>query len=116
MSAQDLPLTIDLGGFSSNVILRELLDCEATLVQDFPFLRSLNCFENLGINEIKCLMFIEGFTIAIFCPVDTLNVYVFDSHSRDLRGLSVPDGTSVLLQFDSLYQLEKYIQVFCFLN
>ena len=41
LSAHDLPSTTDLGGFTSSVILRELLDCEATLGQDFPFLRTV---------------------------------------------------------------------------
>jgi len=31
LSAHDLSLTIELGGFSSTVIFRELLDCEVTL-------------------------------------------------------------------------------------
>jgi len=65
-------------------------------------------------SEIKCLIFIEGYTIAIFRPLRIVNAYyyVFDSHIRDIRGLSVANGTSVLMQFDSLYELEKYIQVF----
>ena len=37
--------------------------------------------------------------------------YLFDSHSRDSRGLAVSDGLSVLLKFSSLQQLENYIKV-----
>ena len=37
--------------------------------------------------------------------------YLFDSHSRDERGFSVVDGTSVLMKFMDLYELEKYLQV-----
>ena len=37
--------------------------------------------------------------------------YVFDSHSRDERGLSVHDGKSVCLKFENLNEIESYIQV-----
>jgi len=53
------------------------------------------------LDEFKSLICIEGY-VAIFCPIETLNVYVFDSHSIVMRDLSIPDGTSVLMQFDSL--------------
>ena len=38
------------------------------------------------------------------------SVYIFDSHSRDANGLSNPNGTSVLLKFDSYYDAESYIK------
>ena len=37
--------------------------------------------------------------------------YLLDSHSRDERGLSVIDGTSVLMKFNDFSEIEKYIQV-----
>ena len=37
--------------------------------------------------------------------------YLFDSHSRDERGLSVEKGTSVLLKFESILEIEQYVQV-----
>ena len=37
--------------------------------------------------------------------------YLFDSHNRDERGLSVIDGTSVLMKFNDIFEIEKYIQV-----
>ena len=37
--------------------------------------------------------------------------YVFDSHSRDERGLNIPNGRSVLLKFRYIFEIEKYIQV-----
>ena len=36
---------------------------------------------------------------------------MFDSHGRDERGLSIVGGTSVLLKFSDLREVEKYIQV-----
>ena len=59
------------------------------------------------LDSSTCLIFIEGYTIAIF-RVDEGNAnrnFVFDSNSRDTRGLSVPDGTSVLMKFDNLHEL-----------
>ena len=37
--------------------------------------------------------------------------YLHDSHSRDSRGFSVSNGTSVLLKFSCLQQAENYIEV-----
>ena len=51
----------------------------------------------------------ERFTTAIILLRNCY--YLFDSHSRDERGLSVVDGASVLMKFRDLYELEKYLQV-----
>ena len=37
---------------------------------------------------------------------------MFDSQSRDERGLSIVVGTSVLIKFSDLREVEKYLQVF----
>ena len=37
--------------------------------------------------------------------------YFFDSHTRDSRGLSVADVSSILLKFGNILQLENYNQV-----
>ena len=50
----------------------------------------------------------EGFTTAIILLRNCY--YLFDSHSCDERG-SVVDGTSALMKFRDLYELEKYLQV-----
>ncbi len=36
--------------------------------------------------------------------------YFFDSHSRNVQGLQVVDGTSVLLEFENVEQLELYLE------
>ena len=36
---------------------------------------------------------------------------LFDSHNRDSRGLLVADGSSVLLKFENILQLENYTQI-----
>ena len=67
-----------------------------------------------------CLLFMEGFTIAvillnssttIYYLLFTTSYYLFNSDSRDKRGLGVVDGTSVLMKFRDLYELEKYLKV-----
>ena len=51
----------------------------------------------------------EGFTTAIILMRNCH--YLFDLHSRDERGFSVVDGTSVLMKFRDFYELGKYLQV-----
>ena len=60
--------------------------------------------------QIMFLLFMVGFTTALMKHHN--HFYLFDSHSRDSRGLSVVDGTSVLLKFSDLFEVENYIQVF----
>ena len=40
-----------------------------------------------------------------------ITFYLFDSHLRDMRGLSIAGGTSVLLKFASLLEVESYNQL-----
>ena len=37
--------------------------------------------------------------------------YLFDSHSRDEKDLNVIYGSSALMKFNDLFEIEKYIQV-----
>ena len=39
-------------------------------------------------------------------------VYIFDPHSRDENGFASPDGTAVLLKFDSLSKASDYLKYF----
>ena len=55
------------------------------------------------------LLFIDGYTIAILPHSNS--IFLFDSHSRDERGLFVSNGYSVLLKFSSLIQVENYIRM-----
>ena len=70
-----------------------------------PFLRTYVP----GRNVDGFLLFISGFTIAAISKGP--NFYLFDSHSRDHRRLSVSNGTSVLFRFKDLFGIEKYTQV-----
>ena len=44
LSVDDLPTTIELNGYTSNIIFRKLLDCKTTLVREFPFSKSYKLF------------------------------------------------------------------------
>ncbi|CAG2254819.1 unnamed protein product [Mytilus edulis] len=61
------------------------------------------CFLTTGNNP--------GYTIGIK-NIDE-HYYVMDSHSRDDKGLSSPLGKAVVLQFNSVEQLVKYIKDMC---
>ena len=58
-----------------------------------PFLKSY--FP--GHNVDRFLYFISGFTIAVITKGP--NFYLPNSHSRDYRGICVPDGTPVMSRF-----------------
>ena len=77
----------------------------ATLINGDSFLRDVLATGFITL----CLLFMEGFTAVIILLGNCC--YLFDSHSRDERGLSVVAGTSVLIKFKHLYELEKYLQV-----
>ena len=79
----------------------------AALISGDSFLRDR--LITRGNNSITLyLLFREGFTTAI---IFLRNCYcLFDSYSLDERGLSVVDGTSVLMKLRDLYELEKYLQ------
>jgi len=110
LSAEDRPTHIEISEIISRVNLLDLYTGEANLVEGHPFLTiPFNRFGNNNFNT--CLMFINSYTLAIF-KFDSRDIcYLFDSHSRDGRGLSVRDGKSVCLKFENLNQLEAYIQV-----
>ena len=60
---------------------------QASLITGDPFLRTfVPSHKDDGV-----LLFISDFTIAVITKGP--NFYLFDSHSCDHRGLSVPDGT-----------------------
>ena len=81
----------------------------ATLTFGDSFLRDVFRENGNNASTTLYLLFMEGFATAI---ISSGNCYpLFDSHSRDERGLSVIDGTSVLMKFIDLFEIEKYIQV-----
>ena len=45
----------------------------------------------------------------LFCIPE--HVTFFDSHNRDSRGLSAADGSSVLLKFENIIQLQNIFKL-----
>ena len=66
---------------------------QAGVVYMDPFLR--DCILTNSVNGF--LLFTDQYTIAVIPSGDF--IFLFDSHSRDARGLSVANGSSVLLKF-----------------
>ena len=64
--------------------------------------------EEMLLQHSGALFVIEGYTISIIFQNNKF--YVFDSHSRDNLGKKIPNGTSVLLQFENLKIIKEYIR------
>ena len=107
LTADDLPSSIVMCNIEFPVDFLELKTEIARLRNGEPFLR--RSVPNTG-DEFMFLLFMGGFTTALMKHHN--HFYLFDSHSRDSRGLSVVDGTSVLMKFSDLFEVENYIQVF----
>ena len=108
LTADDLPRSIVMCNIEFPVDFLELKTEIAHLKNGEPFLRR-SVSNNTG-DEFMFLLFMGGFTTALMKHHNHL--YLFDSHSRDSRGLSVLDGTSVLMKFSDLFEVEIYIHVF----
>ena len=108
LSVDQLPAFVKMCNHNIPVQYLRLETQLAALINGDSFLRDL--LTTGGNNGITlCLLFMEGFTTAIILLRNCY--YLFDSHSRDEGTLSVVDGTSVLMKFRDLYELEKYLQV-----
>ena len=108
LSVDQLPAFVKMYNHDIPVQYLRLETQLATLINGDSFLRDL--LTTGGNNGITlCLLFMEGFTTAIILLRNSY--YLFDWHSRDKRGLSVVDGTSVLMKLRDLYEREKYLKV-----
>ena len=102
LDASDLPNELTIEGNMCHVNKFYLHDGEARICNT-RFL-----IDPFRIGNVA-LLFMNHTVTTIFAVGPTY--YLFDSHSRDSRGLVVSDGLSVLLKFTSLQQLENYIKV-----
>ena len=107
LKADDLPRSIVMCNIECPVDFLELKTEIAHLRNGESFLR--RSVPNTG-DEFMFLLFLGGFTTALMTHHN--HYYLFDSLSRDSRGLSEVDGTSVLMKFSDLFEAENYIQVF----
>ena len=56
------------------------------------------------------LLTINNYTLALIWGKGCF--FLFDSHSKNTKGEIVPNGTAVLLKFDSLKNLEEYLKIY----
>ena len=86
---------------------------EGILTPGFPFLQSI--VNGSNIRSTGFLIFVCSYTIAIIPSYNRngqLNAYfLFDSHSRDSRGITNIIGYSVLMKFSDLLEIERYLEV-----
>ena len=101
LDESDLPDQIILEGYLCHINKQCLHDGEAVIGRRLL----LNLFQNMN----PALLFINNTVTAIICV--SCAYYFFDSHSRHARGLAVSDGSSVLLKFSNIQQVENYVQV-----
>ena len=69
--------------------------------------------ENLFIDHFKTdigngLIFMTGYSFSLIWSKTA--VFLFDSHSRDINGAFTDQGTSIILLFQNLSDVEKYIK------
>ena len=105
--ADELPRSVVMSDYNIPIDYLELETEIANLRTGEPFLRRIISIIAYG---ETMLLFMGGFTTAIM--KQHVYFYLFDSHSRDEQSLSIVGGTSVLLKFSDLTEVEKYIQVF----
>ena len=108
LTVDDLPGIVEGDGCSFGVELLSLENGEVNCFSTgFPFLRAIH--DSCEKSGVGFLIFITGYTVAIV-PMGN-KFYLFDSHSRNRLGEVVPDGTSVLLKFSRLADIENYMVV-----
>ena len=66
LDLDDLQTTIETFSGRSTAVLRETIECEVNLVQDFPFLAALNGLTNPGSNSSTCLISIGFLVYLVF--------------------------------------------------
>ena len=67
-----------------------------------------NCHFNANSSGNGIIFIMAGFSFAVIWSEN--GCYFFDSHSRDINGFPSPVGTSVLLKFGSVYEVQEYIR------
>ena len=108
LSVDQLPVFLKMYNLDIPVQYLRLETQLATLIKGDSFLGDLlTTGGNKGIT--LCLLFMERFTTGIILLRNCY--YLLDSHSCDERGLSVVNGTSVLMKLRDCYELEKHLQV-----
>ena len=64
----------------------------------------LNTYVNY--NYRYAIFILEGYMMAIIKQVNYF--YMFDSHARDVNGMTDPNGTAIVIKFSNILDLEKF--------
>ena len=105
LSLDDLPPNVTVEGYVMQVIKLENESEWINVTARFDMLeRSYKKIRNTGSGII---FFISGYTFALIWSKS--GFFLCDSHSRSKNGYIVPDGTSILLKFKSLCDVQNYI-------
>ena len=113
----DLPAMVNLFETNYNLRYRKsysgILNRNSICIEDFPFVMSLaSAFDSLlRDNYNSFLLTIGSYTVGIYSlPNDRCKI--FNSHSKDLSGMTHPLSTCTLIEIDSLDNLVQYFQNF----
>ena len=106
LNVDELPVNVNIEGHSLGVILLENESGVMNTTEQFNFLKmSFQSKMNTGTGAI---FFINGYIFALIW--NKSGIFLCDSHSRNNEGFITADGTSVLLKFKTLDDVENYIK------
>ena len=106
LNVDELPGNVHIEGCSLNVILLENETGVLNTTDQMNFLKiSFQMKTNTGTGAI---FFINGYTFALIW--NKSGIFLCDSHSRSKEGFITADGTSVLLKFKTLNEVQNYIK------
>jgi len=109
LDVDDLPREIILQHRQIGLTFLELKDGELSF--DINNTSLVTLFYSTNVTGDGFLLIFSDVVLAITYNNDTQNSYfLFDSHSRSQQGLPVPDGTSVLMKFSRLCEIENYLK------
>ena len=104
-SADELPNKIYIHGQCINV--KKLCNEPGLLTTDITSSSLQECYSDCADTGNGAILFINGYTMSLIWS--KLAFFLFDSHSRASNGCISPNGTSVLLKFKSLKDVQNYI-------
>ena len=107
LSIDELPDSICIENVVISIIKTNLETGLMTGSLEGQFLQNNNHF-NKNSSDNGIIFIMAGFSFAVIWSEN--GCYFFDSHSRDINGFPSPVGTSVLLKFGSVYEVQEYIR------
>ena len=113
LNVDQLPRQVQICRHTANLeILEENLH-DGIAVFGNSFLTDL--FDSFNANNSSgCILFLCSYAVAMFKHVNeagNVSYFLFDSHCRNSRGITDGEiGFSILMKFESLFQIERYIE------